>query len=483
MSRWLLLFIVLPCVMVVKTAVAHPMGNFSINHYAALLPGDGELRLVYHLDIAELPTVEEMRSLDANRDGVISDGEKSAYLARKGAALTAGLSLKLNGRTATLSVSAADLQIRPGAAGLPILLISLEYHVPLDRASQSVLVEYDDENYLTRTGWREVIANARGGWKIMESDVPHQDVSNGLLNYPADLIAAPPQVTSSRLVIEPGVFAAESVVSAGLASAQGSDSAATPRDRFTQLITVPRISPGFLIVALGISFALGAAHAMAPGHGKTVLAAYLVGSRGTARHAMLLGGVVTATHVAGIFLLGIMVLLLSKYVVPERLYPWLSFSSGMMIFIVGVQQFVLRSAGLRGAVDDSHDPSRGGHIHALPERISLGNLVAMGVSGGMVPCPSALVVLLGAIALGRTGLGLVLIVAFSIGLATVLISLGVGAVHARKLLSRFRWEGASGTTTAWLTQRLPLLSSAAVALLGLGIAVQAILSAAGISKP
>src|SRR5277367_547139 len=137
-------------------ALAHPMGNFSINHYAALLPAGGELKLVYHLDIAELPTVEEMRSLDANGDGQISDAQKAAYLGRKGAELTAGLSLSINGRDVPLQVAAADLQIRPGAAGLPILMVLLEYHVPLDRAAGPLRVKYDDENYPTRTGWREV---------------------------------------------------------------------------------------------------------------------------------------------------------------------------------------------------------------------------------------------------------------------------------------------------------------------------------------
>jgi nickel/cobalt transporter (NicO) family protein len=459
-------------------AIAHPMGNFSINHYAALLPGGGELRLIYHMDIAELPTVEEMQSLDAHGDGQITAAEKSAYLARKGADLTARLSLRINGQPAPLTEAAADLQIRPGAAGLPILLVILEYHVPLDRGAGRLVVNYDDENFPTRTGWREVIASARGGWKIDQSDVPARDVSNGLANYPVDLIAAPPQVTSATIVIEPGDYAADADPFAGSGTASATASTTAPRDRFTQLITAPRISAGFLIIALSVSFALGAAHAMAPGHGKTIVAAYLVGSRGTARHAVLLGSVVTATHVAGIFLLGIIVLLLSKYVVPERLYPWLSFASGMMVFVVGVQQFVLRSETLRGNLPADHDPARGGHSHALPQGISLTNLVAMGVSGGMVPCPSALVVLLGAIALGRTELGLVLIVAFSIGLATVLVSLGLAAVRARQFLSRFRWK----RTTA-IARRLPLVSSVAVALLGLGIAVQALLSAAGISKP
>ena len=430
------------------------------------------------MDIAELPTVEEMRSLDANGDGQITAAEKSAYLARKGADLTARLSLRINGHAAPLTGAAADLQIRPGAAGLPILLVILEYHVPLDRGAGRLVVKYDDENFPARTGWREVIASARGGWKIDQSDVPARGVSNGLANYPVDLIAAPPQVTSATIVIEPGNYAVDADPFAGSGTASATASTTAPRDHFTQLITAPRISVGFLIIALGVSFALGAAHAMAPGHGKTVVAAYLVSSRGTARHALLLGGVVTATHVAGIFLLGIVVLMLSKYVVPERLYPWLSFASGMTIFIVGVQQFVLRSAVLRGdrAAAD-HDPGRGEHTHALPQGISLTDLVAMGISGGMVPCPSALLVLLGAIALGRTELGLVLIVAFSIGLATVLVSLGLAAVHARQFLGRFEWRSSTS-----LMRRLPLFSSAAVALIGLGIAVQALLSAAGISR-
>jgi len=463
----------LACWLAPLVAWAHPMGNFSINHYVAFRAIGNDLSILFRIDIAELPTVEEMHSLDANGDGNITDAEKAAYLARRGAEFTSGLSLRLNGQPIHLAVSQSDLQLRPGAAGLPILLISLKYLVPLDAASSRVRLQYADHNYPTRSGWREVIAVGGRGWDIAQSDVPDKDVSDGLLNYPTNLILAPPQVVTAHVEFMRDATTLGNDTSADVAVAPPSGGAPTPRDRFTQLITIPHRSDAFLLLALGIAFCLGCGHAMAPGHGKTVVAAYLVGSRGTAMHALLLGLVVTATHVAGVFRLGAVVLLLSTYIVPERLYPWMEFASGMTILVIGAQQFVLRSNARRGVASYDHDFVTG-HTHALPERISLTNLVAMGVSGGMVPCPSALLVLLGAIAVGKTGLGMILIIAFSTGLAAVLVGLGLLAVHARQFLIRMEFKG-----PGILAGRLPLISSAAVTLLGFGIALQS-LNTAGI---
>ena len=315
------------------------MGNFSINHYASFRPAGGELRVLYRLDVAELPSVEEMRSLDADGDGNVTAAEKSAYAARKGGEVAKNLSLRVGGRGVPLAVGWSDVQVRPGAAGLPTLLLTLRFTVPLDRAAGPVRVEYADHNYPTRTGWREAVASAGDGWTVAESDVPAKDVSTELLNYPTDLVAAPPQVTTAHLSFVPVAPAGPVAPPAAAAPAAPSGSSAGsrfgPRDRFTELVTAKHLSFGFVLFGLGVAFVLGAVHALGPGHGKTVVAAYLVGSRGTARHALLLGAVVTATHVAGVFLLGFIVLILSRYVVPESLYPWLSFASGMTILVVG----------------------------------------------------------------------------------------------------------------------------------------------------
>jgi ABC-type nickel/cobalt efflux system permease component RcnA len=250
---------------------------------------------------------------------------------------------------------------------------------------------------------------------------------------------------------------------------------------------------GIIALALATALGVGAVHALEPGHGKALVAAYLVGARGTARHAVFLGLVVTASHTAGVFLLGLITLYASRYVVPERLYPWLGAISGLTIAGLGfwlLVQRVARGAGgdhrhhhhdvhhhHHGAGGPHHDHhhdehghgGRGHHHHDAPARLR--ELFALGLTGGIVPCPAALVVLLSAIALRRTGLGLMLIVAFSVGLAAVLVGIGLLMVYARRFMARVQGDGP--VIRRWL----PLASAAIIMVLGAGIAVQALLAA------
>ena len=271
----------------------------------------------------------------------------------------------------------------------------------------------------------------------------------------------------------------------------------TPHNAFTALLTEPLRGPGMILFALAVAASLGAFHALEPGHGKTVVAAYLVGARGTVWHAVLLGLVVTASHTAGVYLLGGVTLYASRYVVPERLYPWLGAASGLLIVALGANLLYRRLAsGRRSAPghthglgdgdhhghpghDHSHDGHHHGHDHGdghhhhhLPEGpVSLRALVALGVSGGIVPCPAALVVLLGAVASRQIGLGLLLIVAFSVGLAAVLIAIGLVVVCARRLVARFDRTGVEGPLVhRWL----PLASASVMTVAGLVITAQAL---------
>jgi ABC-type nickel/cobalt efflux system permease component RcnA len=258
---------------------------------------------------------------------------------------------------------------------------------------------------------------------------------------------------------------------------------------------------GIVLIALAVAAGLGAFHALEPGHGKTVVAAYLVGSRGTAWHALLLGLTVTASHTAGVYLLGAVTLYASRYVVPERLYPWLGVISGLTVAGLGCVLFLRRYAGQahphahthshahghshQHAYDHEHPhhahasdgerdhaPDGHGHHHHAPgEAVSLPALLALGVTGGIVPCPAALVVLLSAVSLQRVGFGLLLILAFSVGLAAVLIAIGLLMVYARRFMSRFQAEG------PLITRWLPLTSSAVITLLGVAIAMQALQTA------
>ncbi len=237
-----------------------------------------------------------------------------------------------------------------------------------------------------------------------------------------------------------------------------------------------------MLFAVIAASGLGAFHALEPGHGKTLVAAYLVGSRGTAWHALVLGLVVTASHTAGVYLLGAVTLYASRYVLPERLYPWLGITSGLLIAGLGFVLFLRRYAGDPGAHghDHAHDHGDHTHTHAHDHHdhthggdVSLRTLFALGITGGIVPCPAALVVLLSAISLNRVAFGLVLIVAFSLGLAAVLVAVGLLIVHARSLMTRFQGDGP--LVTRWL----PLTSSAVMTVLGVAIVVQG-LRAAGV---
>ena len=272
----------------------------------------------------------------------------------------------------------------------------------------------------------------------------------------------------------------------------------TPRSSFTELLSKKDITFEIIVFSLIVAFGFGAFHALSPGHGKTIVAAYLVGSRGTAGHALFLGVIVTLTHTIGVFALGLVTLYASRYILPEKLYPWLGFISGLTIVVIGIVLFQKRYLALQRGGFEEHDHGHShthshGHDHhhhhhdneheqhhhrhqipvvstvELPERVTLGNLFALGVSGGIVPCPEALIVLLSAISLHRIGFGLLLIVAFSIGLAIVLVGIGMMIVYARRFLERFSGDGK-------IIQGLPLVSSVIISILGFAIAIQSLVS-------
>ena len=226
-----------------------------------------------------------------------------------------------------------------------------------------------------------------------------------------------------------------------------------------RLLHQPTLSTGWVLLGILVACGLGALHALSPGHGKTIVAAYLVGSRGTMRHAIFLGAVVTFTHTFSVFMLGIGTLLLSNYVVPDKIIPWLGAISGFSIVAIGAWLLYQRLNALAGHShghhphdhthdhghthghdhghshdhEHSHGPTHS-HSHVPAGEVTVKTLLALGVSGGLVPCPTAMVLLLSAIALGRIGLGLVLLTAFSVGLAGVLMAIGMMVLYAKHWL-------------------------------------------------
>ncbi|MDQ2688297.1 MAG: hypothetical protein M3Y28_10565, partial [Armatimonadota bacterium] len=334
------------------------MGNFSINHYARFEALPHKITLRYVLDFAEIPTVAERDAMDADGNHAVSDAESQAYLRAKSAALRDGLSLTVNGRPASLTVAPVSLVFRPGAGGLDTMRLTLDLTTPL--ASSIAQVHYQDNNYAERTGWKEVVADAGPGAAISNASVPATDISKELTAYPANPTLAPPQQMDASFTVGNGA-AAVGHTAAGASSASTGASAApatnthTPQDAFTQAIGLRTLTPGIIVTGLLIAFVFGAFHALSPGHGKTMVAAYLVGARGTTRHAVLLGIIVTVTHTLGVFALGLVTLFASKYVVPEKLYPILSVISGLAVFGVGIWLLASRVRGMADGHDHSHD--------------------------------------------------------------------------------------------------------------------------------
>jgi ABC-type nickel/cobalt efflux system permease component RcnA len=243
------------------------------------------------------------------------------------------------------------------------------------------------------------------------------------------------------------------------------------------------LSPGLAGIALLLAAGLGALHALSPGHGKGMVAAYLIGSQGGIRDAVFLGGVMTFTHVISVLILGLVALFLSQYILPENLFPWLGVFSGVLVFLVGYWMLAQRAlqALSHNHTHHHHHAGSEGPDHNVPfppkgaveqKDVSWRSLLSLGVAGGLVPCPTALVVLLAAVALNRISLGLLLILFFSLGLAGVLILIGILTVTASRLTSRF------SESQAWV-QKLPIFSAGIVMVVGISIAFNAV-KAAGI---
>jgi nickel/cobalt exporter len=434
--RRAILLALLVLLAVPAAASAHPLGNFSINHLTQVSVSSDRVDVRYILDQAEIPTFQERG---------LSDAEA---LARKQAEVRRRLVLTVDGAAVPL-VAAGQATIRhlPGAGGLKTTRVEL----PLTAAvSAPERVAVRDGTFPGRVGWKAVVPLAGHGTAV-RSDVPASDPTGGLRRYPEDVLSSPADVRIANLAVHRG--------SGTLEAPDGSHTekvASTREDALSRAFSSAASGDGVLILLLLTAFAWGALHALSPGHGKAMVAAYLVGARGTARHAVALGATVTITHTAGVFALGLVALGLSEYVLPEDLYPWLNLVSGLLV--VGVGAFVLRK-NLRRRRHHHHH-----HHHHGPERLSWRGILAMGTAAGLIPCPSALVVLLGAVAQGQIALGMLMIVAFSLGLAATLTGLGLAVVHAGRVLGRLNLPSR-------LVATLPAVS--AVLIVGVGIVLTA----------
>jgi ABC-type nickel/cobalt efflux system permease component RcnA len=445
-------------------AAAHPLGNFTVNRSAQLEVSGSRLYVSYVLDLAEIPTFQDEQ---AGRG-------RESYLQR----IRRGVRITVDGRAVRLVPVAQRLVHPPGQGGLRTTRYEAILAGPV--LSGRARVTLVDRAYDGRIGWKEVVVHAGHGASVVSASVPSASESDRLRSYPAGLLHSPLDVTTATATVAAGP-------APGPAPALDARAPAVSVDRagdgaFTRLISRGRLSAWVILLSLGVAAFWGAVHALTPGHGKALVAGYLVGTRGRPRDAVLLGATVTVTHTIGVFALGLVTLLLSQFVVPETLYPWLTLVSGVLVVGVGLAVLVQRLRGTADHHHHDHDQHHGHHHHHHHHGhghhehghgrgdhapLETRGILGVGVAAGILPCPSALVVLLSAIALHRVGFGILLILAFSLGLAATITGIGLVAVLARRAFGRLSFEGR-------LVRLLPAVSALVILCVGIVLTARAV---------
>ncbi len=434
-------------------AAAHPLGNFTINHLTKLALSGRHLDVRYVLDMAEIPAYQTMRAEDAS--GRLTPAEMSAWAQREGRLLAGELQLADDGVAVPLVFDRAAATTRPGAGGLPTLYLTLDAHAGLPSASGSQSLVYRDETFPGRLGWKDVVV------------APAGEPTQALRAYPSALLGSPRDTTSVALQRWPGgalTVTSEGDDTAGQAAAVPS---AARSNQLSDMLARGTRDPGFVGLTFLVAIVLGALHALEPGHGKTLLAVSLVGARATVKQAAILAAALTLAHTAGVLALGLAINLFKGAFVPESIYPWITLGSGIVVALVGARaverQIALRRpyahvhthehpsahahahahshAPLAHAHDHhAHEHDEGEHakLHVLPGTgpLRFGPAVWAAMSGGVAPCPAALVVLLAAVALDQVLYGVFVIVAFSFGLAATLTGLGIAVVRGASWLQK-----------------------------------------------
>jgi ABC-type nickel/cobalt efflux system permease component RcnA len=520
------LLTILASMIFVPVAFAHPLGNFTINQFVGLNISNDSIQLDYVVDMAEIPAFQEIAEFDSDGNGQPDSSEFSGYSDEKCASLQPSLGLLVNKKPLTLTLISSTVEFPKGVSGLPTLRLTCQFQTSTNLVGDRIILSFDNNAFPERIGWIEIVVIPND--VSLQGDYSITSLSNRLTSYPQDLLTSP--LKQRQLNVE---------ILAGVTQTQNTDlsvskpinsSPLNQNDTFTNLILLDEINFPTLLFALAVSSVWGAMHALTPGHGKTIVGAYLVGSRGTIKHAVYLGLTTTITHTLGVFALGLVTLFAAKYILPETLFPWMSLLSGLFVVGIGVNlawsrfrfselggkletfranltrssempapvlqnisaiqidhqhQYVLGSGHGHSHShhhdhdNHSHDQGRHEHNHSHADHshmppgadgmpVTWRSLLALGISGGIIPCPSALVVLLGAISLNKIGLGLVLVLAFSFGLAGALTAIGMAFIYAGRVFNRFQVQGR-------VVQLLPVLSALIVSGIGIGILIKAMI--------
>jgi ABC-type nickel/cobalt efflux system permease component RcnA len=481
---------------------AHPLGNTSVNLYERIQVGAQEFRIRFVLDVAEFPALREKDFSDTNDDGDVDENEATAYLNGFWEYLQPRLILTVDDQALPLTRVSQELTFPEGQGGLQLMraVYDLSAEQPIQVAGGEATAVLTETTFEGVPGWHEIIVQSGTGVSLLSSTVPETDLTNELTNYPAEMLTAPISVreaTFTYRVDQPAASAPPATPTAESPSPEPGPSNPTdgprPTDPMVALLG-QRLDTFSTIVGLFLAAMLGAIHALTPGHGKTLVAAYLVGSRANVSHGLWLGGTVAVTHTAGIFVLGAATLAFTELVVPEQVVSWLAVATGMLIVGLGMI-FVWRAQQLRVAMAPAHGgggrpprSARGNakhghshgpgqpyhnHDHELTPELKRRDVALLGVVGGLVPSGSALILLLSAIALNEVVYGLLLIVAFGLGMAAVLIGISTGIVFLRRS-PVMAWERWRDPRLRPVAEWLPTVSGLVVVALGLFLTLDAL---------
>ncbi|HET6381259.1 MAG TPA: High-affinity nickel-transporter [candidate division Zixibacteria bacterium] len=411
---------------------AHPLGNFTVNHWVGVTVAAERVDVDIVMDVAEIPTIELMARIDGDRSGSLDRSERDAAGRMLCAERAPQVTVRVDGALLGLEHRAAEVEQLAGVGGLPTLRLSCALRASVETPQGASLSVVDGADP-GRLGWREIVIRG-DGMTVAPAD---QDVSRRLTVYPEGLLDRPLDERSAEVRITAGGPRLEVPAGGGSAAIPGGVA-----DEIPGLPDLGDLGPGAALAGLLAAVLAGAGHAVSPGHGKTVMAAYLVGSRGRARHALLLGAAVTVSHTLGVLLLAAVVLLASDLLPPQRLYPVLTAASGVAVTVIGAWLLLACVGGWRRR--RRHERAHAhGHAHhhdhdhdhgSVGQVPGVRGLLAIGIAGGLVPSTTALVLLLAAVSAGQPAYGLALALAFGTGMAAVLSGLGLAVVHGRERL-------------------------------------------------
>ncbi len=333
-------------------ALAHPLGNFTINHYAGIRVQPAAILVDLVIDEAEIPAFQDRQRLDLDHDGTVSPAEATAAAPAECARLASTATLTVAGAVAPLTATAAGLSFPPGAAGLVTMRTACLLEAPLGTpVAAGTTVTFVDRSFPERIGWREIVVQGDGA--TVASDLPTTSPSARLTVYPTDLLSQPLDIREASFRAAPGGPALPPLElpdatpiggpTTEPAMAAASTTAAVPGGAgadIAGLLSSTDITPLVLLASILTALALGAGHALTPGHGKTIMAAYLVGTRGTPSHAIGLGLAVTVSHTLGILVLAGVILAAGSALPPERFQQTAPLVSAIVVLGIGAWMVV-----------------------------------------------------------------------------------------------------------------------------------------------